>query len=119
VGKLSLPGPLLRLRGPSRLNTDVAGFEASGHPCTPVSPCTPSAVLFLPPSLCLDKKEKRGESRRGQKKEKGNTKKYQSPEGATLASFLSHGRAGLDSFHRHAKPSTKTREAWVYGSGGA
>jgi hypothetical protein len=60
AGKHSLPGPLLCLRGPSRLTTDDAGFKSSGRPCTPLHPCTPTAVLSLPPSLCLDKKEKRG-----------------------------------------------------------
>jgi hypothetical protein len=77
----------------------------------------PFSSYLLP---CAWTKKKRGvKVGEDKKKEKGNTKKYQSPEGATLASFLSHGRVGLDSFHRHAKPSAKTREAWVYGSGGA
>jgi hypothetical protein len=74
----------------------------------------------LTPSLCLDKKENRDESRRGQKKKKkGNRKKYQSPEGAALPSFLSHGGVGLDSFHHHAEPSAKTHEAWVYDGSGS
>jgi hypothetical protein len=64
MSELSLPSPLLHLREPGRLTTDAARFEASGHPSTPLSLCASSIVLSLPPSLCLDKKEKRGESRR-------------------------------------------------------
>jgi hypothetical protein len=57
VGKLSLPSPLLRLRGPSHLTTDAAGFKAGGHPCAPLYPFVASVVLSLPPSLRLKKKE--------------------------------------------------------------
>jgi hypothetical protein len=66
AGKLSLPGLLPRLRGPSHLTTDAVGFEAGDRPYASLYPCAPSAVLSLPPSLCLDKK-KRGKKRRGQK----------------------------------------------------
>jgi hypothetical protein len=116
--KLSLPGPLLCLRGPICFITDPVGFRAGGHPCTPLYPCAPSAILSSPPSLCLDKKEKRG--RKGEReKEKGNRKKYQGLVGATLPSSLSHGRAGLDFFHCYAEPSAKTHDAWVYVGGRA
>jgi hypothetical protein len=67
VGKHSLPCPLLRLRGPSRLTTDVAGFEAGGCLYAPLYPFAPSAVLSLPPSLRL--KKERGTERRESKKE--------------------------------------------------
>jgi hypothetical protein len=67
----------------------------------------------------LGQKRKEGQKQERMKKEKGNRKKYQSPEGAALPSFLSHGGVGLNSFHRHTEPSAKTREAWVYGGGGA
>jgi hypothetical protein len=60
AGKLILLGPLLHLRGPSRLTTESAGFKAGGRPCTPLHPCTPPAVLCLPSSPCVDKKEKMG-----------------------------------------------------------
>jgi hypothetical protein len=70
AGKHSLPGSLLRLRGPSHLITDTAGFRASGRPCTPLYPCAPSIVLSSHPSLCLDKKEKRGKKGKSKKEKK-------------------------------------------------
>jgi hypothetical protein len=54
AGKHSLPSPLQRLRGPSRLTTITAGFEAGGRSCAP------SAVLSLPPSLRLEKRKRDG-----------------------------------------------------------
>jgi hypothetical protein len=77
----------------------------------------PFAILSLPPSLCLDKKEKKDEKRIEQKKEKENRKRYQGLEGVELPSSLSHGGAGLDSIHRYTEPPAKTREPWVYVSG--
>jgi hypothetical protein len=77
----------------------------------------PFAILSLPPSLCLDKKEKKDEKRIEQKKEKENRKWYQGLEGVELPSSLSHGGAGLDSIHRYTEPPAKTREPWVYVSG--
>jgi hypothetical protein len=71
VGKLSLPGPILRLRGPSHLTTNIVGFEADGRPCAPLCPCTPPAILSFTPSLCLDKKETRGQKRQRTKEKKG------------------------------------------------
>jgi hypothetical protein len=118
VGKLSLLGPLLCLRGPSRLTTDTTGFEAGGRPCAPLYPCSPSSILPLPPSLCLDKK-KRGAKKGETEKEKGNRKKYQGLKGASLPSSLSHGGARMYSFHYYTKPFAKTREAWVYVGSGA
>jgi hypothetical protein len=64
VGKLSLPWPLLRLRGPSHLTTDAMGFEASSHPCAPLYPYAPSIILSLPPSLRLEKRERDGKRRK-------------------------------------------------------
>jgi hypothetical protein len=119
AGKLSLPDSLLRLRGPRRLTIDAVGFKAGDRPCAPLSPCSSSTVLSLSPSLCPDKKEKRGKNRRGRRNKKGNRKKYQSPKGVALPSFLSHGREGIDSFHHHTEASTKTHEACVYGGGRA
>jgi hypothetical protein len=111
--KLSLPGPLLHLRGPSCLTMDVAGFEASGRPSAPLYPCAPSVVLLLPPSLCLDKRRgrKKGES------EKRDRRRYQDLKGATLPCSLSHGIEGFIPFHHYAEPPAKTHEAWVYGGG--
>jgi hypothetical protein len=114
----NLPGPLLHLRGSSRLTTDAMGFEDSGPPCSPLYPCAPSVILSLPPSLCLEK---------GRGAEKGETeekRKYEEIPGSHLKgvafpSSLRHGRAGLDSFHRYARPPAKTHESWVYGDGGA
>jgi hypothetical protein len=117
AGKLSLPGPLLRLRGPSHLTTDAMGFEAGGCPCAPLYPHAPSIILSLPPSLCLDKK--RGTKKERAKKEKKNRKQYEDLEGAALPSSLSHGRAGLDSFYHYTEPPPKTHEAWVYVGSGA
>jgi hypothetical protein len=77
----------------------------------------PFAILSLPPSLCLDKKEKKDEKRIEQKKEKENRKRYQGLEGVELPSSLSHGGAGLDSIHRYTEPPAKTCEPWVYVSG--
>jgi hypothetical protein len=68
VGKLSLPRPLLCVRGPNRLAIDATGFNASGHPCAPLYPFTPSTILSLPPSLCL-KKER--EAERGESEKEG------------------------------------------------
>jgi hypothetical protein len=70
AGKLSLPGPLLCLRGPSHLTTNAGGFEAGGRPCAPLHSCVPPAILSLPPSLCLDKKEKRGQKKGESEREK-------------------------------------------------
>jgi hypothetical protein len=111
ASKLSLLDPLLRLRGPNCLITDAAGFEASGRPCAPIYPCTPSVILSLPCSLHLEKRKRdeKGDS------EKRNSKKYQDLIGVSLPSSLSHGRAGLDPFHHYAESATKTHEAWVYG----
>jgi hypothetical protein len=117
AGKLSLPCPLLRLRGPSRLTTDTAGLKARGHPCAPVYHCAPSAVLSLPSSLCLEKRKSDGKKERAKKKR--NRKKYQDLEGAALPSSLGHSGAGLYPFHRYIEPPIKTCEAWVYDSGGA
>jgi hypothetical protein len=66
AGKLSLPSPLLRLRGPSRLTTDTVGFKAGSCPCAPLYPFTPSTILSLPPSLHLKKERgtERGESKK-------------------------------------------------------
>jgi hypothetical protein len=71
VGKLSLPGPLLRLRGPSHLTTDVVGFKAGGHPCAPLYPYAPSVALSLPPSPHLKKErgKEKGESKEKRKQE--------------------------------------------------
>jgi hypothetical protein len=69
VGKLSLPSPLLCLRGHSRLTTGVAGFNASGRPCAPLYPFGPSTILSLPPSLCL--KKERGERRERKRRKIG------------------------------------------------
>jgi hypothetical protein len=88
VGKLSLPSPLLRLRGPSCLTTDVAGFEAGSDPCTPLYPFTPSAILSLLLSLCL--KKERG-MEKGESKKKENMGKYQDRKGVSFPSSLSHG----------------------------
>jgi hypothetical protein len=114
AGKLSLPGPLLGLRGPSRLITDTMRLKAGSRPCVSLHPCTTPAVLSLPPSLCLDKKKRGGKKMERVKEKKGNRKKYQGPEGAAPPFSLSHGGAGQDSFHHYAGPSAKTREAWVY-----
>jgi hypothetical protein len=69
-GELSLPGPLLRLRGPNRLTTDAVRFEAGDRPCAPLHPYTPPAILSLPPSLCLDKREKEGVKKGESEREK-------------------------------------------------
>jgi hypothetical protein len=77
VGKLSLSGPLLRLRGPSRLTTNAVGFKVGGCPCAPLPPCASSTVLSLPPSLWLDKKKsgtKVGEDVKRKKEIGRNTK---------------------------------------------
>jgi hypothetical protein len=111
AAKLSLPSPLLRLRGPSRSTTDTTGFRASGHPCTPLYPFAPSTILSIPPFPCLKKNEGRKEERA---KKKENRRKYRDLEGVAFPS-LSHGGAGLDSFHHYARPPAKTHEAWVYG----
>jgi hypothetical protein len=100
------------------LTTNAMGFRAGGHPCAPLYPCTPSAILSSSPSLCLDKKEKRGEKGESEK-EKGSRKKYRGLVGTALPSSMSHGGPGLDFFHYYAEPSAKTLEAWVYVSGGA
>jgi hypothetical protein len=55
-------------------------------------------------------RERKGKRHRG---------KYQHLEGATLPSSLSHGEAGLDPFDHYVEPPAETREAWVYGGGGA
>jgi hypothetical protein len=68
AGKHSLPGPLLRLRGPNRLTTDAMGFEAGSHPCAPLYPCTPSTIISLPPSLCLQKRKRDRKKRERKKK---------------------------------------------------
>jgi hypothetical protein len=67
MGKLSLPGPLLRLRGPSHLTTDAEGFGVDGRPWAPLYPCAPSAILSLGPSPRL---EKRKRDRKGKREEK-------------------------------------------------
>jgi hypothetical protein len=59
------------------------GFRAGGRPYAPLYSCAPSAILSSPPSLCLDKKEKRGEKGES-KEEKGNRKKYRVAVGAAL-----------------------------------
>jgi hypothetical protein len=109
VGKLNLPGPILRLRGPNHLTTNAVGFVASGPLCAPLYPCTRFAILSLPPSLCLKKKRR--------KKEIG--RKYQDLEGVVLPSFLSHGGTRFIPFYHYTKPTVETRESWVYGSGRA
>jgi hypothetical protein len=69
VGKLSLLGPLLHVRGPSRLTTNAMGFEAGGHPCAILYPCASSAILSLHPSLRLEKRKRDGKRRKRGKKE--------------------------------------------------
>jgi hypothetical protein len=53
-------------------------FKAGGCPCTPLHPCASPAIFSLSPSLCLNKKEnrgqKKGESERGKRKIGGNTR---------------------------------------------
>jgi hypothetical protein len=70
VGKLSLPGLLLRLRGLNHLTTDTVRYEIGGHPFAPLHPCAPPTILSLPPSLCLDKKKRGGEKRERAKEKK-------------------------------------------------
>jgi hypothetical protein len=70
VGKLSLQGHLLRLRGPNRLTTDAAGFETGGCPCTPLYPRAPSVALSLLPSLHLDKKGRQKVRQRERERER-------------------------------------------------
>jgi hypothetical protein len=71
AGKRSLLGPFMRLRGPNRLTTDDMGFKAGSCPYAPLHPCAPPALLSLPPSLCLDTKERRGQKKGESKSEKG------------------------------------------------
>jgi hypothetical protein len=70
VGKLCLLGPLLHLRGPNRLTTDVVGFKAGGHPYAPLYPHAPSAALSLLHSLNLDKKGREKVRQREREREK-------------------------------------------------
>jgi hypothetical protein len=51
------------------LITDTVGFEACGHPCAPLYPFTPSAILSLPPSLRLKKERGVERGERAKKKE--------------------------------------------------
>jgi hypothetical protein len=107
VGKLSLPSPLLHLRWPSRLTTEVTRFKASGRPCTPLYPFAPSTILSLPSSLCLIKE--RGVER-GERKKEGNRKKYQHLKGVAFPSSLSHGKVLPHKLNRSKKPLIKTTE---------
>jgi hypothetical protein len=69
VGKHSLLGPLLRLRGPNCLTTDIAGFKAGSRPCAPyILVPHPLFSPFLIP--CAWTKKKRGGEKRERAKEK-------------------------------------------------
>jgi hypothetical protein len=109
AGKLSLPGPLLRLGGP----THSTGFEAGGCPISLHSICHSLLTSFPVP-----RKIKRDEKRREQKR-KRNMRKFQDLEGAALPSSLSHGGARLDTLIHYTEPSAKNHEAWVHDGGGA
>jgi hypothetical protein len=92
VGKLSLPGPLLRLRGPNMFDhrrREVQSWRSPLH--TPTSMCLTSHFLLISFPVPEQKGEQGTEKRGERNREEENWRKYQDPEGVAPPSFLSHG----------------------------